>query len=197
MTLDDFFSRWKTRRDDYTHLRAQIDAANVIDQLLADLELVTQDQRVALLTLTQAAHLCGYSAEHLGRLVRTGELTNYGRLHAPRVRSGDLPSRARRSIGAPSKYDPVTDAWALRNPQSQVESDGAVGTSISSKPHVLTAKDAARYLGLAPQTLAKMRLDGSSPPYFKVGRRVLYSPEELDAWLALRRRRSTSDQGDA
>lgn len=58
---------------------------------------------------------------------------------------------------------------------------------------MLIAEDAAEYLGLATQTLAKLRLSGDSPPYFKVGRRVLYERNELDAWLALRRRKSTSD----
>lgn len=60
---------------------------------------------------------------------------------------------------------------------------------------MLIAEDAAEYLGLARQTLAKLRWSGDSPPYFKVGRRVLYEREELDAWLAQRRRRSTSDTG--
>jgi excisionase family DNA binding protein len=59
---------------------------------------------------------------------------------------------------------------------------------------MLIAEDAAEYLGLAPQTLAKLRWSGDSPPYFKVGRRVLYEREELDAWLAQRKRRSTSDR---
>jgi helix-turn-helix protein len=59
------------------------------------------------------------------------------------------------------------------------------------------AQDAAMYLGLAPQTLAKLRWSGDSPPYFKVGRRVLYDREELDAWLNERRRKSTSDKGPA
>jgi len=62
---------------------------------------------------------------------------------------------------------------------------------------MLIAEDAAAYLGLATQTLAKLRLSGDSPPYFKVGRRVLYERDELDAWLAQRKRRSTSDTGGA
>jgi predicted DNA-binding transcriptional regulator AlpA len=62
-------------------------------------------------------------------------------------------------------------------------------------PRMLIAKDAAAYLGIAQQTLAKMRWSGDSPPYFKVGRQVVYDRAELDAWLALRKRRSTSDVG--
>ena len=60
---------------------------------------------------------------------------------------------------------------------------------------MLIAEDAGQYMGLATRTLAKMRLSGDSPPYFKVGRRVLYERDELVAWLAQRKRRSTSDSG--
>ncbi|MBV9497464.1 MAG: type IV secretion system DNA-binding domain-containing protein [Acidobacteria bacterium] len=59
----------------------------------------------------------------------------------------------------------------------------------------LPAADAAPYLGLAVQTLAKFRVTGESPPYIKVGRSVFYEKVELDKWLDERRRRSTSDSG--
>lgn len=54
---------------------------------------------------------------------------------------------------------------------------------------------AARRVGLARQTLAELRLNGEGPRFIKLGRRVLYDPVELDAWIASRRRRSTSDAG--
>lgn len=58
----------------------------------------------------------------------------------------------------------------------------------------LRAPAAAEYLGLSTSTLAKMRLRGDGPIYMKAGRRVvLYDPEDLDAWLDSRRRRSTSE----
>jgi predicted DNA-binding transcriptional regulator AlpA len=68
-------------------------------------------------------------------------------------------------------------------------------TQTAPNPRMLIAKDAAAYLGVAQQTLAKMRWSGDSPPYFKVGRQVVYDRSDLDAWLALRKRRSTSDAG--
>jgi excisionase family DNA binding protein len=58
---------------------------------------------------------------------------------------------------------------------------------------VLNVAQAARYLGLSCSTLAKMRLNGSTPSFLKLGRRVLYRREDLDAWLASRLRRSTSE----
>jgi hypothetical protein len=61
---------------------------------------------------------------------------------------------------------------------------------------LLTAREAAAYLRLAPVTLAKLRVaGGDSPGFFKVGSRVMYDQAELDAWLDARRRRSTSDPG--
>jgi predicted DNA-binding transcriptional regulator AlpA len=60
---------------------------------------------------------------------------------------------------------------------------------------LLRNPEAASYMRVAPQTLAKMRCDGSSPPYIKVGRLVLYDVAEIDRWLDQRCRRSTSDPG--
>lgn len=71
---------------------------------------------------------------------------------------------------------------------------GAAQT-LGGKKHLLIASDAAAYLGIATQTLAKARWAGTSPPFYKVGRQVLYDHADLDQWLEIRRRRSTSDSG--
>ena len=56
------------------------------------------------------------------------------------------------------------------------------------------APAAAAYIGLSTSTLAKMRLRGDGPAYSKAGARVVvYDIADLDAWLAGRRRHSTSD----
>jgi len=58
----------------------------------------------------------------------------------------------------------------------------------------LTTKQAADYLGVSPRTLEMWRHRGTGPAYYKVGRsRVVYSREELDAFLRAGRRTSTSD----
>ena len=63
--------------------------------------------------------------------------------------------------------------------------------SIISKK--LRPKEAAEYLGLAPSTLAKMRLRGDGPPYAKLGKRVVvYETCDLERWVAERKRVSTS-----
>ncbi len=58
----------------------------------------------------------------------------------------------------------------------------------------LRVTEAADYTGLSTSTLAKLRLSGEGAPFMKAGRRVVvYDIKDLDAWLASRRRRSTSD----
>jgi hypothetical protein len=57
---------------------------------------------------------------------------------------------------------------------------------------LLDSGQAANYLHLARQTLARLRCEGASPPYYRVGRSVLYDVRDLDLWLAQRRRTSTS-----
>ncbi len=65
-------------------------------------------------------------------------------------------------------------------------------------PCNMRPKVAAAYIGLSASLLAKMRVYGGGPVYSKAGPRVvIYNVEDLDAWLAARRRRSTSDSGEA
>lgn len=61
----------------------------------------------------------------------------------------------------------------------------------------LNVEQAANLTGLSASTLNKLRVFGGGPPFLKLGRRVVYDPGDLDAWLAERRRRSTSDGGQA
>ena len=60
---------------------------------------------------------------------------------------------------------------------------------------VLNAVDAAKQLGLSTSTLAKMRLYGNGPAYIKLGRRVLYRPEDIQNWISENRFHSTSEYG--
>src|SRR5438105_4069016 len=62
---------------------------------------------------------------------------------------------------------------------------------------LLDSEQAAAYLRLARQTLARRRCEGTSPPFFKVGRQVLYDRHDLDVFLDERCRLSTSDRGAA
>jgi hypothetical protein len=69
-------------------------AARTLESVVGDLEEILHATQEELVNLTQASRLSGYSADHLGRLVREGKLRNYGRPNAPRVRPSDLPRKA-------------------------------------------------------------------------------------------------------
>ena len=61
---------------------------------------------------------------------------------------------------------------------------------------VWTTAETAKAIKLRDQTLRTMRSRGDGPPFIKIsGNRVGYSPDDVAAWLAERRRRSTVDPG--
>ncbi len=47
----------------------------------------------------------------------------------------------------------------------------------------MTRRDAAAYLGLAPKTLAQWKSEARGPPSYRVGGRVFYFREDLDAFV--------------
>ena len=53
--------------------------------------------------------------------------------------------------------------------------------------------EAAAYLGLKAATLNKWRVIGEGPPFLKVGRLIQYRKADLDAYLAGRLVRSTTE----
>ncbi len=61
-----------------------------------------------------------------------------------------------------------------------------------AKSPVLTIDEAADYLGLSVGNLNKMRMTIGGPLFIKLGRRVVYHQDDLDAWLESNRRLSTS-----
>jgi predicted DNA-binding transcriptional regulator AlpA len=62
---------------------------------------------------------------------------------------------------------------------------------------MLRTPEAAAYCGSSSSTFCKLRLFGGGPVFVKIGRRVVYDPEDLDRWLAARRRSSTSERAQA
>lgn len=52
---------------------------------------------------------------------------------------------------------------------------------------LMTAAEAAEYLGLAEQTLSNWRYKGVELPFYKLGGRVKYSKRDLDEWKAANR----------
>lgn len=82
---------WRIRRAEYARVDAFVSGASLVDQLLEELDAALARISEETLSLNDAARLTGYSADHLGRKVRRGEIPNAGRLNAPRIRVADLP----------------------------------------------------------------------------------------------------------
>ena len=60
-------------------------------------------------------------------------------------------------------------------------------------PRYLRTPEAARFLGLSVRTLEKHRSYGTGPAYRKLGGRVVYALEDIQAWVARGTKTSTSD----
>ena len=59
--------------------------------------------------------------------------------------------------------------------------------------HILTTKQAAEYLNLAPATLEKWRCTGGGPRFIRYSARCIrYTKNDLDGWQAQRFAASTS-----
>jgi predicted DNA-binding transcriptional regulator AlpA len=61
-------------------------------------------------------------------------------------------------------------------------------------PRYLRTPEAARFLGLSGRTLEKHRTYGTGPRYSKLGGRVVYRLDDLQAWVDRGSKSSTSDE---
>lgn len=55
----------------------------------------------------------------------------------------------------------------------------------------LSIDDVSALTGLSGSTLAKRRMAGTGPAFFKLGRTIKYAAADVDAWIMTRRRTST------
>jgi hypothetical protein len=66
-------------------------------------------------------------------------------------------------------------------------------TEASAGDDLLVTTEAAKRLGVAPQTLSRWRCEGRGPDYLKVGGKVFYARSDLDAFLVAARVHSSAD----
>jgi predicted DNA-binding transcriptional regulator AlpA len=66
--------------------------------------------------------------------------------------------------------------------------------NIAQPARLLRTDEAARFLSLSGRTLEKHRCYGTGPRYSKIGGRVVYRLEDLQAWAERGAKQSTSDQ---
>lgn len=62
--------------------------------------------------------------------------------------------------------------------------------SRSRESKMLTTKQVATQIGMSEWWVRQKRKRGATggPPYYRIGRKILYSAEEVSAWLTERRR---------
>lgn len=94
-TTPELVAHWRTEA---ISLRAwgAIGEATTLERAAVQLEAAQRETDNELLTLTQAAAVSGFSADHLGREVRAGRIPNAGRPSAPKIRRRDLPLKPRK-----------------------------------------------------------------------------------------------------
>jgi len=114
--LESLLSEWRADADRMRQYGHEATAA-VCELHARQVEAAMDAMDAEALTLVEASEASGLSADHLGRLLRTGAIPNAGRKGAPRIRRGDLPRNPRRKMASTQRaeYDPVTDARALRS----------------------------------------------------------------------------------
>ena len=88
--MERLVARWRVQAGGLRALEA-IGQAAAFTVAANDLEALVVATGEQLLSLTSAARESGYSADHLGRMVRRGELPNAGRENAPKVRRSAVP----------------------------------------------------------------------------------------------------------
>ena len=90
--LSNLIERWR-REAELFHRRGMPEAATMAESYADELEVNLRNAAQATVKLADAARISGYTADHIGRLIREGDLENIGRKNAPRVRIMDLPRK--------------------------------------------------------------------------------------------------------
>lgn len=114
----DLPSAWRERAEQLRAYGAEPQAI-VLERAADELDAALRASATEQLDLQAAAAESGYSADHLGRLVRGGGLPNAGRKHAPKIRRADLPRKPaqsqRRAAPPPPADDFAREALAARS----------------------------------------------------------------------------------
>ena len=101
------------------------------------------------------------------------------------VSSGVKTDSSGAGLSLPAGVAPGLLQWPLSFPREPVMS--------TIERRYLDTEQAAAYILLSPATLVRMRITGEGPRYAKVGRRVIYAIEDLDAWVEERKQSFTGE----
>jgi hypothetical protein len=104
-------AHWQARKSEWGRLRIAVDGEALCGEFLAQLEQLWTFEDSTEVDLYDAAHVSGYSPDHLRRLHRKGELPAVKRGRRYYFRVADLPRKPRRVDHVDgSGYDPEADA---------------------------------------------------------------------------------------
>ena len=92
--LDACIRRWVQRGEEFQRYRATVDGSTLCREFVAELEQLAGTDGQELVGLEEAARRSGYTADHIGRMVRNGKIPNLGRRGAPLLRMADVPRKA-------------------------------------------------------------------------------------------------------
>ena len=92
-TIEGLPADWRRQAKSLRRYGGETPAA-AIERCAADLEATLVERDETTFSLVEASRESGYSADHLGRLVRDGKIPNAGRPGAPRIALKDLPRKA-------------------------------------------------------------------------------------------------------
>lgn len=84
----------------------------------------------------------------------------------------------------------MPDAMIIRHKAAQTEEPSTaqeqprILAPLPADDRLIPAADLPAYIGLAKQTLARMRHEGKGPKFVRVGRRIFYRSSDVREWLA-------------
>lgn len=122
-------AKWRAEAETMRRRGVLADGAALCEEILRDLQTVLRSEANALLTMSQAAMLGGYSAEHLRRLIRAGRLETLGA--EARLESALATFRSGRARG-PARVAAATMWRPTRATSSRpLSASGLAGSSAS------------------------------------------------------------------
>ena len=92
-SVEGLLANWRRQAKSLRRYGGDTPAA-ALERCAADLESTLVERDETTFSLVEASRESGYSADHLGRLVRDGKIPNAGRPGAPRIALRDLPRKA-------------------------------------------------------------------------------------------------------
>ena len=105
-------SRWRIRAKLFRD-HADEGVARAYEKCATEFDEALHEREDRLLSLQEAAELSGYSADHLGRLVRGEKIQNAGRPGAPRIRIKDLPRKISEVLPEADAFNHLPSATAI------------------------------------------------------------------------------------